>query len=1191
MLRSFHDQPFQEHVSHQNEQPVDVSNLRSTKPKSEGFFKTAFKRLSLPFDFNMKVSSFKATLSSTDHTLHKVKNFILSANPFQSDAMKRAHTFLKDPTGLAKLYEEKGFTFEEAKTILTAQNDKGETSLHHPTLFKRAIPLLQKLSPAERQELLLVQDDKGRTPLGRSSIYHLVEMHYPTLLEEINQTSFVTETAISHLPKEAVPETEPTLPEQELQPWSKPASHSGAIKLNQHIGSMRVPAPETEAKIEHLQVTKELIPEPAPLKKEKMSELELDFIRQDLANACKELKNKSLSFDDFAEALTSADANGNIPLHNPEVFQKAFEQLKGDQDLLTRFLALTNETGTPFLEVHGGGYQVLASALVDGDWTSTKVKQILPLLKCLSSQDQVRFFSQLKGMPQFKNPIIHNPLIFEAILPFLKELPFSNQQALLSITSHRLTALQKPDIFEKMWPYLQSLPIEQQMALLKIKGLDDTTPLHVLSNFKIAGDFLMTLPAERRFELMSLCGDRGETPLHDIDLFTISGSLLSDFTSQQLRTLFSIQTKEGKTILHELFTTNYPDFQNALAILQQMSRDDLLASLSIQDKRGRTPLTINSDVRKMEAFLANFTQNEQVSLLTQSDKKGTTPLSLFFNPFTPLEEKWQFLSKFSNEQIEQMMLSTRNSKGNTLLHKPRGRFLIPLLEQRGIDTSQWVNNLGLTPSHLAQYNLNKSWIVKPKMGLNEGAKITREEYDKQLTQLADDLDELWGTIEFGEGEGKVDSHILEISDSDGIVQKTPGQISMALAEMLALMKDQTAWLGTPAEGDVEGLHRFYSAQLFNMQGLVSSLKEKNNPQETAGYLVSVATPRFEGRCAAAYQSEISQKAKLAAGKSQDLNSIVEEAAANSLLAIVENLVRRDYYGDVHYMTHFMHAAGLAAEPDPLLLKNMSVDYAQGVLIDACNLSNVFTGFSQEMSLEVGISWLKMKTPEDALPEYVEMRTKLEGQERELADTTQQALQGILSEDQAQAAMQYIRTTQGQKISLPENYSGAEGELIQSIAQQEWRPNPTLPPLDLKESLPKGEEAVKNAFKEYLNVVPAQTKRLVEFQLENKQKDVLAQMKRVAAFEAWAQEQQLTNEQKQAVLQTRTQYSQGIAKIAEQVEDDDAISYSPFDSRLPSQAVEEARQLKYNEPHIEQRPQMLMRMLEVMGAVQTKDQKA
>lgn len=589
-----------------------------------------------------------------------------------------------------------------------------------------------------------------------------------------------------------------------------------------------------------------------------------------------------------------------------------------------------------------------------------------------------------------------------------------------------------------------------------LSEISDPTGVNFLFNHAVEYflPHLEKLSAEQLIPILTLQDARGKTPLHyqlcnfEAKVDERLKNIFSKLSPEECVQILSIQDREGRTILH-----TFPPWNHLISPfgLEKLDAQLRMTLLSIQDYAGETPISkyVQDDrywdygygYEQIFKMLEDCTDHQLAFLffLNNSEERNLLDHQVFYDWFKARIEK------MSRETFVQLLSAP--CKGNRpFVNQPCIFNLIrAAIQKHQIDVSLF-DIEGELPLELSlHYQLSESWVTKDKIPAGEYPILSKEDYDKQVALLKEQVNELWNSIEFKpKGKEAVEESLLVVNDTP----YSKYQIGKLLDEMLGLMVNETAWLGTPRADQPEKVHRFYCEMLFNFQQLTDYLRNQlvsDEPPsqselnrvltEIAGYLIDIAAIRIEERCATAYQMEILQKKQLAHGEVADVDRVVEDSAANALLAIVEKIVREHCGNDSHYMTQFLYAAGLVSEPDSLLSlpdssESLSVEKAQGIILQIVNMENIFKGFAEGVSHEMAVEWFKKRTPEDFGPEYLTLRQELQLKEQAIRENA--ARQMDLPAEISQKILDSFRTYGAAKLPEQMVYQGRPGELLQGI---------------------------------------------------------------------------------------------------------------------------------------------------------------
>lgn len=654
------------------------------------------------------------------------------------------------------------------------------------------------------------------------------------------------------------------------------------------------------------------------------------------------------STEQLIQILSLQDGSGRtlVFLHLKDMIT-FWDQLSTEQFI--KLLSFKNKHGTTALHKTDNIYDVI---------DLLKFLERFPeqLIQILSIKDD-----------QGKTPF-HDHIMFKIVnqkFPLLQLLKDYSSELLISILSNA-------DIFKQAVPFLATLPPDQIVKFLKTDGTN--TPLKhdvILQNAMPLLEQLVECSPEHLVELLSLKDNSNMTPLEyycNLDKVTPLLTLLGTRSPEHLVKLLPvirlflynpiefekvISFLQGQPLEYAVkYFSTLPstsplwnnggdqNFRCAIPLLKKIRErwpEQLVQVFSIQDEYGSTPLHNPLRFNRAIPFLATLPFELLISLLSIRDKSGLSPLS---SPaiFEKALGLFTTMKKLPNEQFMKL-LSIQGSSLDLILWEP-----------------------------------SPTWFTKPKYEADMKDVIPKADYDQRVVDLQIGVEALWVSAK-----EEFTPRILEVSGKSYAAD----EILQALKGIIDLMKVEEAWIGTPNEKETEFLHAFYSEQLLDFESVVANLSKMKDNIQTAGYLVSVATPRLEGRCAAAYRTEIEQKSLLLSGdKGQlSLDKIINNAAFVVLQRVIDRIVGRYYYGDVHAMHQYRYAVGLVPQPDSL--PPITAELAQQFMLGYWNFPEIIHEFGRNVPQEFAIDWLKLQTPSDFGPEYSILFEKMVASETSL----------------------------------------------------------------------------------------------------------------------------------------------------------------------------------------------------------------
>ncbi|MEI8365597.1 MAG: hypothetical protein WCF65_04180 [Parachlamydiaceae bacterium] len=894
----------------------------------------------------------------------------------------------------------------------------------------------------------------------------------------------------------------------------------------------------------------------------------------------------------------------------------------------------------------------------------TKCLTALPLLKdlarnraCHESLIQLLSMQQKDG----RTMLFFSPTV-SMVLPLLTDLACNEacHESLIKLLSIQYkdgrTILFNADIFQNILPLLTDLARnkachESLIKLLSVQNKDGRTVLFYSPTFSTVLPLLTDLVRneachESLIQLLSVQNKDGCSILFHSPTFSTILPLLTDLARNEachesLIKLFSLQIKNGCSILFHPIT-----FRIALPLLMDLVRnaachESLIKLFSLQNKE-LLILFYDKSVFKnaipLLKYLYDSEKHENLLLLVKiltiqaqdkfcilCDSKTSGFLVTCLNKLSENENSRHFLLE---------LLTLKNKYGNTLLHNrnffEKSALLINKLD---IDLTLLTNDFGLTPL----YEISKKWVTDIKTSSKFSIPISEEEFRDKVTQLKEWVSSAWALLHFGEGAGEINPLFLEIN---GIV-RTPEEILLTLVNgqdgMLDKIGTKEAWLGTPPETDLAGLHRFYSEMLINFESIMNQLKEKKNPVETAGTLCHIASVKMEGRCCAAYQSEIRQKEMVLSGNAGSLDDIIKNAATSALMAVIEICMsEHKTKGDVHILNSFMYACGLVPTPD--LISNLTIEDAQKIILDMFDLGLFMTSFKESVGEEAGF-YLKWKTPSDfdirlALGDgksisYNEQKAKLDKEEELVVGKAKTDLSALLHREDVDNLFEALIELPGIALKvILEDYKilpteGVEAAVF-AYGRNLVRGNPKFDDVDLTQLIGDTKAPFKADFDSRLTslcqarfpqqgLTPAMQMTVAKTRGEFKNivETVRGMVLAARAFEQVMVRRNLDDPKKHwqiddleirwKILEILLEYKIGLVRIADslpkidtmnpetdELEKMDVFKYFSFDSNsvgLPSYALEESRRLEYNHEWLGDSKKELQKILEINNIIQ------
>ncbi|MEI8365888.1 MAG: hypothetical protein WCF65_05670 [Parachlamydiaceae bacterium] len=611
------------------------------------------------------------------------------------------------------------------------------------------------------------------------------------------------------------------------------------------------------------------------------------------------------------------DSKGQLPLQNPLIFHAAFPMLQRLAQFKTSQANKLLSTILSLRDVNVNGFpSFFAHSALD---SPQNFRMALPLFAklWLSAAPECRTWIKTIFLTpnEHNNVPLSDSISFQTAIPWLQELWESGQDESREFIQKILTT---PDKY-KNYPLFNHENFDQVYLWL---NLDPALLFNVVADCKENGNMLL------------------HNPWHFQRMIPMLKTLLSTPENRKyLLHIFNTQNGYGFLPLQNrnIFNAAIEMLEPLAASPQPLDHELLAAILQRKDRNGRTLLSTldHSCVSKIVLWLSKLSaypdsRNSFLHILKDQDKYGNTPLHC------P-----RFLE----------FMKTINVWSRAVPGLWRGVFEFDADTQKSL--LQMHNKSLLCPGQ----TVNPTWLTSPKLSVGLSNAITPEQFKEKVTQLKGWINTTWDAFEFGAEEGKIPTVYLEIKQE----QKTSQEIKSSLTEMLRRIEEQVVFTATPEASDTVGRHRFYSEMLMNFESVMNQLKEKNDPKETAGTLIHIASVQLHFRCGEAYQSEISQQAMRLEGKPETLNDRIKKGAASALIAMIEQCMRDHNTSDTHWYNTFMYVAGLKSMPDQA--STLSPETAKQMILNAFD-----TGlFMAELSTSIGDSttdYIKSKTPAD-----------------------------------------------------------------------------------------------------------------------------------------------------------------------------------------------------------------------------------
>ncbi len=601
------------------------------------------------------------------------------------------------------------------------------------------------------------------------------------------------------------------------------------------------------------------------------------------------------------------------------------------------------------------------------------------------------------------------------------------------------------------------------------------------------------------------------------------------------------------------------------------------ANLELKDQFGYTPLS--------QALMLKY--SELAKLFLDNGASVTKEnLETLLHP-----EQESLLDSLDDATLERILKTPQDGNGNTLLHNRNlDQKLKELVIARGIDTSTWVNAEGFSPED-TQKDLSANWLTTPKSQGSAAPALTRIEYDAQAQTLETDLKSLWDKA-IGETPADKLPVLLQVSGQN----HSKDDIFGAINRILTKVKSQQAWLGTPRADQLDIMHNFYNEMLHNLNTASQNLKNKP-ANEVIGHLVSIALPEIEGRCATAYQQEFKQQAGFLSGSPEALSTDgqVKAAANSALLSLVEKITSEQHGSDVHFLAGYQLAAGLSSIPDPL--SHINPETAGQNLRASFDPISFTKDFSNHVSRETATDWLKEQTPAEALPEYLELKKAVAVKENNLDENTKAQLAENGMDGEKTFELLTSRILRAAKLA-----DAAAGEPItsQNIAKSMLQktfgvafakeiPTEILALFSEKE-FSQFRDALKEFVQSRIDLLSSPQKISLRSWISSPQ-PLFDRLRAALTFNAEATKLNFSPEQKTKFLSLQKEYEHSMQKFADDLDaqaeeegKESDVSYQTSAGSV-SNAIEDARLLKYNEDVLQKPTQALMiAVLKKFGAL-------
>jgi hypothetical protein len=857
---------------------------------------------------------------------------------------------------------------------------------------------------------------------------------------------------------------------------------------------------------------------------------------------------KTIPFDQQLEFFSITKKNGLSLMHCHETFTLALpfciQELQLTPEQLRMVLSIT--------AMERKDDDSDDDEIVTPLYYSSNLELFLPYLKTIPINQHLQFFS-IKGIEN-TNWIDSNEL-FAIVFPFLvHELKYTPEQvhAVLSVfgtDDSKETPLNDEDNFEVFFPYFMSLPIDQQIAFSSLKLNDYCKVIHNWNYFKKILEAIIETShytIEQLIKFVSIPDHEGNTPLHYLHRFREFLPFLKTIPVDNHKDFFSLQGKDQELVLFRNFGILIPFLVDAL----HYTPEQLITVLSLKDKRGSPPLCYAVHFHSFLPYLHRMSFEQQFQILSIQDGSG--------NPCVYYPAIFAIAT--SNRLIPvnylKRVLALTTASGNTLLHyAPIRQLAQSFIYSHQIPLHEYVNaKSGLSAWDICTTHISLSWLTRPKTAEFLRQEIKKDDYKRRVDALQSRFETLWNEVQIHFDKGELSQNILF---TEGTYYH-PYDIKNCLLEMIKLMENQEAWLGTPPASKREQLHRFYCTQLACFEAIIQELEKRNSPSATAGHLTDIAKVRIQGRCASAYQGELEQKRTLLAGQVQGINEIIAQGAATALRSLINDIVRTDFANDVHASNQLHFAAGLAEQPDSLAPFGL-ID-AQRLLIHKFDPLNFYQNFEQQITDELAHDVLGLYTPDDFGPEY-----------RALYKNIKEDEEAILQEFKA-CVMRCVPAQPGEKLfsllvemrapfCAPSTQKNAEKETLLSQIFKRYpfitlSGETSLSSAEIKEHISKDIEDYKKTL-ERDATFPKKFREVHDAKAE-----VFSEVDAAFKFLEIMQTNLVPLEKRYTLLQAKLVCQSHLDILGEDILPLQGITYSRSAHGLPSRACESARRLAW-----------------------------
>jgi hypothetical protein len=796
-------------------------------------------------------------------------------------------------------------------------------------------------------------------------------------------------------------------------------------------------------------------------------------------------------------------------------------------------------------------------------------------------------------------PVCHT-FVLSSLMPYLD--PTKKRDVVLSaikeLDSNKETILFKNEYL----PLIEEvdIPLDQIKTFLIHQNKSGNTPLHDEERLKRLLPTLEQLDPKDLADLLCVQNSLGQTPVHTLTDYTWAKVLIERLSPEDCIRVYNIKDCRGN-IAKVTFTQKYLDSfdKNALITLLKITPLHLLtinnfkmfgalfkSKFSLDDIDALVTLKLPSgdgifDIPDVMVELVHLVREMNGDVLEYLKRKNKANQICIHNVVMCKVVLPHLIS--IDPELAMNALLIRDDKGNSALHT---RVILdiakPLVDLLKYDLSKCVNLAHLSPINRVEFLDGWMKSYKVRGGIHEPLK--ESEYDARALKAENEVLSIFDALHFSQ-EGGINPEFLFSGNKQKLTKEKIIQqkaaVRVALVEILQKIKEKRVYLGTPEASDRRGLHLFYSEMLLNLEQIVTFIKgQEANVQ--AGTIVQLASVEMEGRCAAAHQAEIRQRADccmLNMGNSKiSLDSIIRGALNNGLIRIVEEVLKlRSSSSDVHIFTRLLFSVGLVMSDDPLC-KSLDVDEAFALINSRMNFHEYFNGLEKDLAPEYVDEFVRNLIPldydkefalQDARPSsYKKLMHDVSTQERALFETFQGLCLALGCPEENKAPL----------MSFFKEYRSANLNQLKKVLEQETDLEKANAVLIKQEQ----EECDKTTFKNPLQ------KRM---KLQNL---VISQKQRsdaILTVQNKLDQLGIRREEHVKIVDAFISYQTALIALAEQFpEDSDGegaealhFSFSLNTQILPSRAIELARQLKHNES-LDTSKVRLMRLLEHFGVI-------